>query len=58
MIYVTLQKLLISKVYTIPIYLRPNITLTSLNVGNYIDNPTTAGNEWNAGDWYLKAAAQ
>ncbi len=56
-IYVNLQKLLIQKVYTIPMYLRPNITLTSLNVGNYIDNPTSAGNQWNVGDWYVKSAA-
>jgi peptide/nickel transport system substrate-binding protein len=57
-IYVTLQKLLIQKAYVIPMYLRPNITLTSLNVGNYTDNPTAAGNEWNASDWYLKTTAQ
>ncbi|HEY7124301.1 MAG TPA: peptide ABC transporter substrate-binding protein [Ktedonobacterales bacterium] len=57
-IYVTLQKLLIQDVYTIPMYLRPNITLTSDNVGNYIDNPTSAGNTWNVGDWFVKRAAQ
>jgi peptide/nickel transport system substrate-binding protein len=57
-IYVTLQKLLIQDVYTIPMYLRPNITLTRDNVGNYIENPTSAGNTWNVGDWFVKRAAQ
>jgi peptide/nickel transport system substrate-binding protein len=52
-IYVDLQKTLITKVYTIPMYLRPNITLTSSNVSNYFPNPTSAGNEWNVSDWFL-----
>ncbi len=57
-IFKQLQKYIISQVYTIPLYLRPNITLTDNKVGNYFDNPTSAGNEWNIGEWYVKAASQ
>jgi peptide/nickel transport system substrate-binding protein len=50
---IQLQKYLIEHVYVIPMYLRPNLTLTTPNIGNYFDNPTAAGNMWNVGDWYL-----
>ncbi len=51
-----MQKYLVQQVYTIPLYLRPNITLTDSKVGNYFDNPTSSGNQWNVGEWYVKAA--
>ncbi len=50
---IQLQRYLIEHVYVIPMYLRPNLTLTNPKVGNYFDNPTAAGNMWNIGDWYL-----
>jgi peptide/nickel transport system substrate-binding protein len=53
-LYKDLQKTLIQQVYTIPMYLRPDITLTSPAIGNYYSNPTSAGNTWNVGDWYRK----
>ncbi|HEY7126661.1 MAG TPA: peptide ABC transporter substrate-binding protein [Ktedonobacterales bacterium] len=53
-IYKDLQKTLVQQVYTIPMYLRPDITLTSSVIGNYYSNPTSAGNTWNVGDWYRK----
>ncbi len=52
-IYVNLIKHLIEQVYTIPMYLRPNVTLTSSNVVNFFPNPTSSGNEWNIGDWFF-----
>ncbi len=53
-LYKDLQKTLIQQVYTIPMYLRPDITLTSPAIGNYFSNPTSAGNTWNVGDWFRK----
>jgi peptide/nickel transport system substrate-binding protein len=55
-IYKQLQKYLVTQVYTIPLYLRPNITLNDNKLGNYFDNPTSQGNMWNDGEWYVKAA--
>jgi peptide/nickel transport system substrate-binding protein len=52
-IYVNLLKHIIEQVYTIPMYLRPNVTLTSTNIANYFPNPTSAGNEWNIADWFF-----
>jgi peptide/nickel transport system substrate-binding protein len=57
-IYVNLIKHLVDQVYTIPMYLRPNVTLTSTNVANFFPNPTSTGNEWNMGDWFFKAKTQ
>ncbi len=57
-IYKDLQKYIVQQVYTIPLYLRPNITLTDAKIGNYFDNPTSQGNPWNVGEWYVKQAAQ
>jgi peptide/nickel transport system substrate-binding protein len=56
-IYKQLQKYIIGQVYTIPLYMRPNITLTDNRVSNYFPNPTAAGNEWNVGEWWQKAAS-
>jgi peptide/nickel transport system substrate-binding protein len=57
-IYVNLLKHIVEQVYTIPMYLRPNITLTSTNVANFFPNPTSAGNEWNVGDWFFVKKTQ
>ncbi len=51
-IYKDVQRILVQKVYVVPLYLIPNIALTSAVIGNYLENPTVAGNEWNVGDWY------
>jgi ABC-type transport system substrate-binding protein len=51
-IYKGVQRLLVQKVYVIPLYLEPNIALTSAVIGNYLTNPTMLGNAWNIGDWY------
>jgi ABC-type transport system substrate-binding protein/tRNA A-37 threonylcarbamoyl transferase component Bud32 len=51
-IYKDIQRILVQKVYVIPLFLEPNITLTSTIIGNYITNPTFLGNAWNIGDWY------
>jgi peptide/nickel transport system substrate-binding protein len=51
-IYKGVQRILVQKVYVIPLYLEPNIALTSSLIGNYLTNPTLLGNAWNIGDWY------
>jgi peptide/nickel transport system substrate-binding protein len=51
--YKDVQRILIQNVYVVPLFLEPNITLTSALIGNYLTNPTFLGNEWNIGDWYL-----
>jgi len=51
-IYKDVQRILVQKVYVIPLFLVPNITLTSTFIGNYLTNPTYFGDEWNIGDWY------
>jgi peptide/nickel transport system substrate-binding protein len=57
-IYVNLIKHIIEQVYTIPMYLRPNVTLTTSNLANFFPNPTSYGNEWNMGDWFFKQKTQ
>jgi ABC-type transport system substrate-binding protein/serine/threonine protein kinase len=51
--YKDVQHILIQEVYVVPLFLEPDITLTSPLIGNYLTNPTYLGNEWNIGDWYL-----
>jgi peptide/nickel transport system substrate-binding protein len=51
-IYKDVQRILVQKVYVIPLFLMPNITLTNPIIGNYLVNPTLVGNAWNIGDWY------
>lgn len=51
-IYKGVQRILVQKVYVIPLYLEPNIALISAVIGNYFTNPTILGNAWNIGDWY------
>jgi peptide/nickel transport system substrate-binding protein len=55
-VYKQLQKYLIQQVYSIPLYLRPNITLTNGKLGNYFPNPITQENEWDIGEWWQRGA--
>jgi ABC-type transport system substrate-binding protein len=52
--YKDVQRILVQKVYVVPLYLVPNITLTSPKMGNFLANPVDIGNEWNIGDWFLR----
>jgi ABC-type transport system substrate-binding protein/serine/threonine protein kinase len=52
--YKDVQRILVQKVYVVPLYLVPNITLTSPKIGNFLANPVDIGNEWNIGDWFLR----
>jgi peptide/nickel transport system substrate-binding protein len=54
-IYKDAQRILIQKVYVIPLYLEPDIALTTSRMGNYFPNPTFLGDAWNIGDWYRTA---
>ncbi len=54
-IYQDAQRLIASQLYVLPLFLRPDVTLTSASVVNYIDNGTGVGNEWNIGDWWLNS---
>src|SRR5579883_1162686 len=51
------QKLTASRYYWIMLYARPNITADDRTIGNYLLNPSQAGNSWNAFQWYKKGAA-
>jgi len=56
--YKDFQNVLIAQeVYTIPLYIRPNIGTVDSAVQNYIQNPSSAGNEWNSADWWRTAAS-
>jgi ABC-type transport system substrate-binding protein len=48
----TIQEYIVRNTYDVPLYIQLDITLTSSKVGNYKQNPTFAGNEWNIEDWY------
>jgi peptide/nickel transport system substrate-binding protein len=52
--YKDVQRILVQKVYVVPLYLVPNITLTNPRVGNFLASPVDIGNEWNIGDWFLR----
>ncbi len=52
--YKDVQRILVQKVYVVPLYLVPNITLVSPKMGNFLANPVNIGNEWNIGDWFLR----
>jgi peptide/nickel transport system substrate-binding protein len=51
----TFQKVYVEKTVEIPLYYRQNVDLVSSALGNYFQNPTSAGPTWNAVDWYVKA---
>ncbi len=48
------QEIYVEKTVEIPLYYRKNVDLVSSKLGNYFQNPTSAGPTWNAVDWYLK----
>jgi peptide/nickel transport system substrate-binding protein len=48
------QKVYVEKTVEIPLYYRQNVDLVSSRLGNYFQNPTSAGPTWNAVDWYVK----
>jgi peptide/nickel transport system substrate-binding protein len=50
------QKLENQRVYWIMLYARTNITADDGKIGNYIPNPSSAGNSWNSYQWYSKAS--
>jgi peptide/nickel transport system substrate-binding protein len=39
------------------LYYRSNVRGVNSNIGNYLQNPGTASDMWNIGDWYLKDGA-
>jgi peptide/nickel transport system substrate-binding protein len=54
-VYKNVQSYMIQQqAYQVPLYTRPNITLTDGVLGNYFPNPISVGNEWNVGDWFRK----
>ncbi len=55
-IYKSIQAYIIQQIYQVPLYERPNITLTGAQVGNYFPNPTSIGNQWNIGEWWHKGS--
>ncbi len=48
------QALVNSRVYWIMLYARANITADNGRIGNFQPNPSSAGNSWNAYEWYVK----
>jgi peptide/nickel transport system substrate-binding protein len=48
------QDIYVDKTVEIPLYYRKNVDLVSSKLGNYFQNPTSAGPTWNVVDWYLK----
>lgn len=51
-IYKQLFKYMADNYINMPLYIRADYTLTKTTLGNYKQNPTSAGNEWNIEDWY------
>jgi peptide/nickel transport system substrate-binding protein len=50
----TFQKVYVEQAVEIPLYYRKNVDLVGTRLGNYFQNPTSAGPTWNAVDWYVK----
>jgi len=50
----TFQDVYVNKTVEIPLYYRKNVDLVSSKLGNYFQNPTSAGPTWNIVDWYVK----
>jgi peptide/nickel transport system substrate-binding protein len=54
--YKDLQKIVIAEeVYTLPLYIRPNISTYNNAIQNYSPSPSSAGNNWNSADWWRKS---
>ncbi len=49
------QQLVNQRVYFIMLYARSDITVDNGRIGNYIPNGSSAGNEWNAYQYYVKS---
>jgi peptide/nickel transport system substrate-binding protein len=56
-IYKNVQSYMVQQAYQVPLYTRPNITLTDGRVGNYFPNPLSVGNQWNVGDWFKRTSS-
>jgi peptide/nickel transport system substrate-binding protein len=55
--YKDFQKIIIAQqVYTLPLYIRPNITTHNTAVNNFVPSPSSVGNEWNVADWWRSAS--
>jgi peptide/nickel transport system substrate-binding protein len=52
-----LQRLLTEAQSEVVLYYRSNVRGLNPNIGNYHQNPGTASDMWNVGDWYLKEEA-
>jgi peptide/nickel transport system substrate-binding protein len=50
----TFQDIYVSKTVEIPLYYRKNVDLVATKLGNYFQNPTSAGPTWNVVDWFAK----
>jgi len=47
------QKLYVEKTVEIPLYYRKQVDLHAPRLGNFFGNPTQAGPNWNAADWFV-----
>lgn len=56
-IYKDMQTYISSQYYFYPLYVRPNITLVKPTLGNYKQDPTSVGDDWNMNDWFTTAKA-
>lgn len=52
-VYKDLQLEVVKHIYLVPLYLLPIPLLVNSAIGNEQDNPTSGGNLWNVGDWFL-----
>src|SRR5262249_30008640 len=52
-LYKDIQRALVDQVIVVPLYLVPNLVMVQSTIGNEQDNPTSSGNLWNVGDWFL-----
>jgi len=56
--YKDLQNIVIAQqVYTLPLYIRPDISTVASAVHNYVPSPSSAGNDWNMADWWRSSAS-
>ena len=47
------QRLYADKTVEIPLYYRKQVDLHAPRLGNFFGNPTQAGPNWNAVDWFV-----
>jgi peptide/nickel transport system substrate-binding protein len=53
--YLAIEKYMYDHYYDFPMYIRHDISLSSVNLGNYKQGSFAEGNFWNVSDWYLNA---